>query len=35
MREDAHKIRGHDFISKWAFGAITVLLAKDSKNFAE
>jgi hypothetical protein len=35
MREDAHKIWGHDFISKWAFGAITVLLAKASKFFAE
>ena len=35
MREDAHKIWGHDFISKWAFGAITVLLAKASKIFAD
>ena len=34
MREDAHKIWGHDFISKWAFGAIK-LLAKASKIFAE
>jgi hypothetical protein len=35
MKEDAHKVWGHDFISNWAFGAITVLLAKASKNFAE
>jgi hypothetical protein len=33
--EDVHKIWGHVFISKWAVGSTTVLLAQASKIFAK